>query len=72
MAEQQAAKVQFQTRVIQWQKKVLMLKQDAEAKWSAIKVQNDAYCVQYKTMQEEASKAFGVMLKDKFEGELVT
>jgi len=44
-AEQEAAIVTFQTRVIQAEKQVLVLKQQARAKAESIKLQNEAFCV---------------------------
>lgn len=57
-AEQSAARVQFETRVIQAKKQVLVMRQQADAQSSAIKLQNDAYCVGYKATQSAAAGAF--------------
>ena len=56
MAEQEAKRVVFQTRVIQAKKQVLVLNNQAGAEAEAIRLTNDAFCVQLNATQVEVAE----------------
>lgn len=56
-AQQDQNRILYETSLIQAGQKVKILEQQAEAKSTAIKLQNDAYCRQYKLQQTLQSKS---------------
>lgn len=61
--EQKTKKVTFQTKVLQAEQEVKVLKNQADAEASAIMAENEAYCKQYKVTQNLQSSALKKLVK---------